>query len=170
MIEKPLHVRPARPSDEDALFNMLCLAYSENALYKMSAKKVRDMIEQGTRSRDVIIGVAESPDGKIAGSIGAYFMQWWFSDEWSICELWNFVHPDHRKSPIRYGVELIQYGKWLAENMKMPLHMGILTATRMEAKVKMYKRQLNQSGAIFIYNAGSASGPLAHSNLAEALV
>lgn len=169
-MEKPQHIRAARPSDEEDLYDLLCMAYSENAVFKMSEKKVRAMIEAGTRDRNVVIGVAESPDGKIAGSIGAIFSQWWFTDEWHIDECWNFVHPDYRRSDIRYGAELIKYAKWIADNMQMPLHMGIITTERMEAKIKMYKRQMPQTGAFFMYNMKSAGGPLSRSSVALAEV
>ncbi len=158
MTERPTNVRAVRPEDEDALFDLLCLLYDENAPFKMSEKKVRHMIAGGSRDKEVIIGVIEE-NGKLVASVGAVFEQWWHTDDWHIGEMWNFVHPDHRKTS--YAKDLINYMKWIAETMDMSLHMGIITATKMEAKIRLYRRQMLPVGALFIHNLKSAGGPLA---------
>ena len=159
MTEKPSTIRPALPSDEDEIFTLLCLAYRENAPFTMSEKKVRDKIEMGAREKTIIIGVSIEDD-VVAGSVGASFSQDWYSDDWYIGEMWNFVHPDYRKSDIRHGKNQIQYLKWLSENMEMALSMGILTSTRLEAKIRMYGREMEQVGALFVYNSQAALGPI----------
>ncbi len=98
-------------------------------------------------------------DGKIIASVGALFAQWWHTDDWHIDEMWNFVHPDYRKST--YAKDLITYMKWIAEQMGMSLHMGIITATKMEAKIRLYRRQITPVGALFVHNIQAAGGPLA---------
>lgn len=163
MTERPSTVRPATPKDEDALFELLCMAYKENAPFVMSEKKVRNAVHLGCCERAIIIGVSEE-NGKIAGSVGASFSQDWYSDDWYIGEMWNFVHPDHRKGDIRHGKNQIQYCKWLSENMNMALSMGILTSTRLEAKVRMYSREMEQVGALFVYNSQVALGPIGGGN------
>lgn len=159
MIEKSASVRPVKIGDEDKLFSLLALAHSENAPYIMSERKVRNFIHDAACDREIIIGVIDAPDGSIAGSIGAIFSQFWYTDDWHIEECWNYVHPDHRHS--KHAKDLIHYIKWIAENMNMPAHIGIMTATRMEAKIKFYQRQMPQVGAAFAYNMKSASGPIA---------
>lgn len=159
MTDKPLNVRAARPEDEDNIFKLLCLLYDENAPFQMSEKKVRRMIAEGARDRSVIIGVIDAPDGTIAGSVGALFAQWWHTEDWHIDEMWNFVHPEHRKSS--YARDLISYMKWVSERMEMSLHMGIITATKMEAKIRLYRRQMLPVGALFVHNIKAAGGPLA---------
>lgn len=166
MTEKPLSVRPARMGDEDNIFNLLCLAYKENAPFAMSDKKVRAIIEHATHGKEVIVGVIDAPDGTIAASVGGLFTQWWYTDDFHIDELWNFVHSDHRRSA--HAKELISFMKWVAENMNMALHMGVLTTTRVEAKVRLYGRQMQQTGAFFMHNLKAGGGPLADEVLGEA--
>jgi hypothetical protein len=166
MTERPVRIRPATQGDENSLFDLLCMAYGENASFAMSEKKVKAMIEAGTREKGVIIGVADAPDGSgLAGSIGAVFTQWWYTDDWHIDECWNYVHPDHRKGinkqPAGYGSDLIKYMKWVAEQMNMALHLGILTNKRTKAKIRMYESHMPQVGAFFIHNLQSCNGPLA---------
>ncbi len=161
MIAKPSNVRPAQVQDSEKLFAFLNVAYLDNAPYRINEKKVRNFIAEGAADKVVIIGLIDAPDkDMIAGSIGAVFSQFWYTDDWHIDECWNFVHPDYRKST--YAKDLISYGKWIAESMGMPAHIGILTATRMEPKIRLYRRQdLTQVGALFAYNMATAHGPIA---------
>lgn len=161
MTDRPLNVRPADVKDEENLFALLCMAYKENAPYRINPNKVRLMISSAARDREVIIGVIDAPDGsgRIAASVGAMFSQWWYTDDWHIEDCWNFVHPDYRKST--FAKDLLNYSKWLSEQMKMPLHIGILTADRMESKIRFFSRQLLQVGASFAYNMDAGHGPIA---------
>jgi len=173
MTEKPVNVRPARPEDAQKIYDLLMFLYAENAPFKMSEKKVREMIKRGTDDREIILGVIDAPDGTIAGSVGATFEQWWHTDDWHIGEMWNFVHPNHRhqalnqykengeKAPVSYAAALINYMKWISEQMNMSLHMGIITGTKMEAKIRLYRRQMQPVGALFVHNIQAAGGPLA---------
>lgn len=176
MTDKPYNVRPARVGDEDNIYNLLMLLYAENAPFHMSEKKVRHVIAEGVRDREVIIGVIDALDGTIAGSIGGLFAQWWHTEDWHIDEMWNFVHPDYRSIPenrfrpngekdrVSYAVALIDYMKWISEHMNMSLHMGIITATKMEAKIRLYRRQMQHVGALFVHNIQAAGGPLAENS------
>lgn len=161
MTERPMNVRPAEERDEENLFAILCMAYKENAPYKINPNKVRLMISAASRDKDVIIGVIDAPDGsgRIAATVGAMFSQWWYTDDWHIEDCWNYVHPEYRKST--FAKDLLNYSKWIAEKMSMPLHVGILTAERMESKVRFFARQMPQVGASFVYNMEAASGPIA---------
>src|ERR1700733_2660670 len=159
MTQKPESVRAVKPGDENKLFDLLMMAYRENAPYTINAHKVKMTIAEAARDSSVIVGVIDSPDGKsLSGSVGGFFSQWWYTDDWHIEECWNFVHPDHRRS--KYAINLIDYMKWISENMPMPLHMGILTSTRMEAKTRLYKRQMPMVGAAFGYNMEMCKGPI----------
>ena len=159
MTEKPLNVRPAQRGDEKNLFDFLCVAHKENGVYSMNEKKVCEMINAGAQDRETIIGIIDAPDGTIAASFGGYFAQWWYTDEWHIEECWDFVHPDHRRSS--YAKDILQYSKWLSDQMKMPIHNGIMTASRFEAKTRLFRRQMPQVGAAFAYNLQYAKGPIA---------
>lgn len=161
MTERPLNVRPAEEKDEENLFAFLCLAYKENAPYAISPERVRLMVSSATRDKDVIIGIIDAPDGsgRIAASVGAMFANFWYTEQFHIEDLWNFVQPEYRKST--YAKDLLNYSKWLSENMKMPLHIGILTGDRLEAKTRFFSRHLPQVGAAFVYNMKVAGGPVA---------
>lgn len=143
-------VRMAKPGDENAIFKMLCLAQKENGIFSMSERKVRDFIRQATEQRGGIIGIIE---GKhyIEASIGLIVENWWYTDQWSIGERWNFVHPNHRKSD--HAKKLIEFAKWCSDSMQLDLEMGVISNERTEAKIRLYRRQMPMVGAFFMYKA-----------------
>lgn len=156
MIPDLLTPRLAGPADADSLFNLCCSLWEENGLFKMSEVKVRRFIECATdpnsrRQNDPIsiIGVIGEP-GKIEASLALAVVQNWYSDDWHVEELWNFVRPDKRKSC--HAKSLIEYSKKTAQELGLPLMIGILSADRTEGKIRMYSRQLGApSGAYFVW-------------------
>ena len=162
MIEKPKNIRIATYGDEDKLFKFIEAGHSESALYPMSPYKVNQYIDEAiARTRPIIIGIIDSPTkNEIAASMCIVYEQLWYTDEWHLAELWNNVRPDYRKT--NYAKDLIQFGKWVSDTAAKALNIGIVTTERMEAKIRMYRRQrLQQTGAYFIYNIDMAHGPAA---------
>ena len=157
MTDKPVNVRIATPNDEQELFKLLTeKLYYENGAFSVSPQKVVESIQHATRGQGGIIGIIDG-DGEIAGSIGMRLGNFWYSDDWHIEELWNFVGEDYRRS--EYAKNLIQFGKWAAETMKLVLNIDIISTHRTEAKVSLYSRQLTPVGCFFMHNLEVAKGP-----------
>lgn len=162
MTIKPPNVRIAQHGDENALYHFIEAGAQESAIYPMSGYKVNQFIDASiARTHPIVIGIIDSPDGKeIAASMCIVYEQLWYTDEWHLSELWNNVRPDYRKT--NYAKDLIQFGKWVSDTAVKALNIGIVTTERMEAKIRLYRRQsLQQTGAYFIYNIGLAHGPAA---------
>lgn len=157
MTDKPTNVRTATPSDEEALLPILLLAHQENAVMPMSNARVQEMIWNATRrgsDKDRCtgfgaMGIIDGPNG-IEGVLSLQMSRMPYSEEWHLEDICNYVHPDCRKSS--HAKNLIQFGKWLAEQMNMPLFIGILTAKRLEAKRKFYQRLVKEVGSIYVHN------------------
>lgn len=149
MTEKPEGVRIAIPADERAIFNLLALAHIENGMGGMNDEKVRKYIAFATQRQGGVIALIDGPTG-LEGCLFMMLSQRWYSDDWYWEELCNFVHPDYRRS--MHAKNLIQFGKWFAEQMHMPLFIGVLTNKRMQAKIRLYRRQITQGGAVFFHN------------------
>lgn len=149
----PSSVRVITAADEEAVYDLLMLLYAENAMASMSEAKVRGMIRRATEKQGGLIGIIEGPDG-VEASIGLILNTWWYSDEWHLEEMWTFVHPDHRKSS--HARDLIDFAKWAAEAMSVPLLMGILTQHKADAKVRLYRSMIPQVGALFVHRGGAA--------------
>ena len=161
MTTPPPIVRVARASDEDPIYNLLTEKhglYEENALFKLSKSKARMTNKYGCARHNGklgepggpqgIIGVIEE-NGKIVASIGMEFCTFWYTEDWHLSELWNFVHPDYRKS--NYADDLIDFGKWCSDQLGIPLQMGIISTHRVEGKVRLYRRKMRYVGGYFIH-------------------
>lgn len=158
----PENVRIATLADEDAIYDLLTGEgglYEENALFPLSKQKVRATIHAGCARTSGKLGEVDGPqgiigviehNGKIVATLGTGFAQFWYTEAWHLSEFWNFVHPDFRKT--NYASDLIDFGKWCAEELGLPLHMGIISTARVAAKVRLYQRKIRYVGGYFIHN------------------
>ena len=144
-------VRMGNSGDAGRIYDFLLNLYGENSVFALSERRSRESIasclnmEQGTYG---VTGLIEK-DGKIVGAVGLRPSQMWYSDDWFLDELWNFVHPDHRNSD--YAQRLIEFSQWAATRLGLPLVMGIVTKKRLAPKIRLYQRFMPQIGAYFIF-------------------
>lgn len=149
-------------ADRERLFDFVVAGHNESAMFTLSERKVRTVIEHGINPPPdhlVMIGIIDAPDGsgRIAGSLAVEYTQPWYSEDWVLYELWNNVHKDYRKST--YANDLIKFGKWVSDSTKRPLGMQIYTTERLTPKIELYRRKMNQVGALFVHNMQFATGP-----------
>lgn len=162
--KKPENVRIARPVDERKIFDLLLLLYDENAIFPMVDEEVIATINRGVNNDAGMIGVIEK-NGEIIGTTGLFLEKYWYTNTWYLSEYWNFVHPDYRRTNEDgsvYAHDLIDFAKWVNENMGVVLSMGIISTHRTQAKVRLYGRKLTQVGAFFMN--GLTSGQLIDTN------
>lgn len=153
----PSIVRRATPDDKPELWRLLRLLWSENALFPISNEKVDYYLDrllnpveipsydQGPRGVIGVIGRQGALEGMIILIIGTQ----WYSCEWSLDELSNFVDPEHRRS--NHAKELISYAKNASDELGVRLVIGVLSTIRTAAKVRLYEQQLQAAGAFFIH-------------------
>lgn len=143
-------VRLADARDEEGVL-MLCRELAnENAVFPISETKVREKLWRAFNRQLAICGVI----GDVGDLKACIFLEIdcpWYSDKFGLSELWNFVHPDHRRSD--YAKILIDFAKKCAVDLNLPLQIGIFSNERTEAKVRLYARRLGKpAGAFFLYN------------------
>lgn len=155
----PSIVRRATPADREGVWKLFKLLHQENGVFTLSERKLNWLLDrilnpdaiadddQGLRG---FMGVIGPPDA-LEGFILLVISQNWYSDDFHLEELANFVHPDHRKS--NHAKTLLSYSRHLADHTAIPLLIGIISNERTAAKVRLYKRQLPEAGAFFLYGA-----------------
>ncbi len=147
-------VRVADPSDEEELMAMCRNLHAENGAFSMSEEKVRALLWRAFNRQDGLIGVIGA-SGRLEGSIYLLIDQLWYSNDWCLLELWNYVLPAYRRST--NAKELIAFAKKCSEALRLPLFIGILSNEQTEAKVRLYRRQLGTpAGAFFL--VGTTTG------------
>lgn len=124
--------------------------HAENAMFKMNESKVSKMLDRAFDGGGAIIG-ALGPTGAIQGSIHLVISSFWYTDEYSLEELYSFVLPQYRKS--ENAKHLITFAKRCSTELGIPLVIGVVSNIRTRAKVGLYSRQLSEPvGAYFAYN------------------
>ena len=142
-------VRLARVGDENAIFELCKQLHEENGLFDMDDESVMTVIKSATSGNGGIIGIIDGEDG-LEGIICLIIDKFWYSKEWFLCELFNFVPNKYRRST--RAKSLLAFGKKCSDEMHLPLVIGIISNIRTEAKIKLYERQLPKAGAFFVYN------------------
>lgn len=146
----------ARPDDEDEIFKMLLELHQENGVFNVDEQKVREVIRGATQQRDGEFGLIGLIRGdRIEGSVGLTLTQWWYTSDWCLQEHWCFVHVDFRRQ--NHARRLVDFAKWCADRMSVPLSMGIMSTTRTEAKERLYRRKLTPVGGLFMHRG---DGPI----------
>jgi len=147
------NVEIATPDDENLIVDMFRLMHEENGIFSLSEEKVRNIVRNAASNKGGIIGLIKGEDS-LEGMISLVIEQLWYSDEWFLSELFNFVHPDFRRSP--RVKSLLSFAKKCSTELKLPLVIGVVSNQRTEAKVKLYERQFPKAGAFFMYNGDYA--------------
>lgn len=161
----PSIVRRAVAADYDGVWELFRLLHAENALLSMSKPKIDWMLDRIFRADQLpqndlglrgYMGVIGPLGGQLEGFILLTISSFWYSDDIILEEYANFVHPDYRKS--NHAKTLVSYAKYLADRISVPLLIGIISNTRTAAKVRLYRRQLPEAGAFFVYNSNKFRG------------
>ena len=141
-------VRLATPADEDGIMSMCRELHAENGPHPLDEDKLRDMLRRAFDRQGGIVAVIGPPDD-LRGCIYLSLEPVWFSQDYQLSELFNFVRPEHRRSG--YAKALILYAKQCADALGIDLMIGVLSNIRMEAKVRLYGRLVPKAGEFFVY-------------------
>lgn len=145
---QPSVVRLATHEDEAELMKLCRMLHEENGLFPMEEDMVKETLNKGFNRKGGVIGVIGRP-GALEGMIYMEVGNFWYSKQPHLMELFNFVHPEHRRSS--HAKALIEFAKKCAgEDVRLVI--GIISNERTQAKIKLYERQLGkQAGAFFVY-------------------
>lgn len=94
----------------------------------------------------VAFGVED--EGKLVGSLGLHRTSPWYSDSEYLADGWFYVLPEYRKTGV--GKMLIDEAKKFAEEVKLPLIIGVFTSEDADTKAQvMQKLGLTMVGGLF---------------------
>lgn len=149
-------VEIAKPEDRDEVERLCMGVHTENGLLPLSEKRMRNILDGAFNRDGGIIGVIRDDNKPVAGIL-LQIEQIYYTEAWCLTELFNFVDPNHRRS--NYARSLIMFAERCADDLKIPLIIGILSDHRTEAKVRLYEQVLGpRSGAYWVYGRQYALG------------
>jgi hypothetical protein len=150
-------VRLAGVRDEPAILDLLLADLEENAtaIAPPDIKRITTLIEVGTRQRGGFTLVIDGPSGEPVAVAILMPDAWWWSTVLYLREIVLYVSPEARNG--HAGADLLNYEKWLADRMsesqgeRIYLLSGVTGTKRIDAKMRLYSRSMNQIGAFYIY-------------------
>lgn len=144
--------------DRGAVLEMCHRLWEENGLFSFNERKVLEVLDSCLEGSGSIVGVIKR-DGVIEASTGLSISEFYYTDDWHLAELWNFVDAPYRRS--RNAEALIAFGMACSDKMKIPYFTGIITNRQMAGKVRLYRRLLGYpTGAFFVHGAKWKSEPM----------
>lgn len=122
--------------------------------------KVRGVVQRLIQRQFGVVGVIRGRDC-IEASCGLILSKMWYSDDWHLEDLWCFVGEAYRRSA--HAKHLIEFAKKYSTDLSawstrqgekpIPLLMAVMSNDQTAAKVRLYKRQLPEAGAMFLFNS-----------------
>lgn len=162
-MSEDLKVRLGTPADEEAILELALRAWEENGINDVNPMKMLAMIRPALYLWQGLVGIIGEPGGKIEGAVLLRLSQMWYSDSWMIEEKAIFVDPEYRSAKGGRARKLCEFSKKVADDLGIPLIIGVLSNQRTEAKIRLYERQFGApAGAFFLYNVQTG-----HENMTE---
>jgi len=159
-MSEEVKVRVGVPEDLHACMDLFLKANEENGLAKMDENKLINMVWPSLHCDGGMVGVIGSVGKPLEGVVLLRIEELWYTQEPVIAEKLVFVHPDYRNAKGGRAAKLCEFAKRVSDEMQMPLIIGVISNTRTESKIKMYKRLIGEpAGAFFVY--GGKTGQFA---------
>jgi GNAT superfamily N-acetyltransferase len=155
-----LEIRLATTDDMDEVMKLAITACKENAFLNASAAALASEIWPALAGDHGLCPVIGKPGGAIEGlallRIGA---MWYAPDEVVLEEKCIFIYPEFRSAKGGRARKLVEFSKQAADQLGIPLIVGIMSNTKTEAKCRLYRRILGEpSGAFWLHGARAAPG------------
>lgn len=162
-ISDSLQIRLATTDDMSEVMKLAITACEENGFLNASAVLLAKEIWPALCQDHGLCPVIGPPGGPIQGLALLRVGAMWYSEQTVVEEKAIFVYPEFRSAKGGRARRLCEYSKHVADSLGIPLLIGILSNTRTEGKVRMYKRIFGEpAGAFFLYGARSEPGHEVH--------
>lgn len=148
MSENPT-VIGATLSDLPEFMRLFKIMHAENGMFDLDEDCVRETFNRAVKNKEGVIGLIKGPLGDVRAMLFLLVTRYYYTQQFHLEELFNFVSPEFRKT--NYADTLLRYAIHCQKQLSIPLVIGVLTGSRMEAKVRLYRRRLGMpSGAFFV--------------------
>jgi hypothetical protein len=147
-----LKVWVGTPEDVYDIMELALAACNENGFVQPNPERLLGEIWPALNRDKGIVGIVGVPGQKPQGAILLRIGNIWYSDEAILEERAVFIHPDFRAVKGGRARKLCEFGKKVADELGIPLTIGVLSNHRTEGKIRMYERIFGKaSGAYFLY-------------------
>jgi hypothetical protein len=153
------HVRVATREEVHAVMDLALMGCAENEFMPHDETLVLNDVWAALTLDKGIVGCIGPVGGPLEGAVLLRVGNIWYSRQPHIEERAIFVHPSYRSARGGRAARLAEFSMYIADRLGMPLTIGVLSANRVEAKVRLYSRVMGKpAGAYWIYWPGSRAG------------
>lgn len=148
-------VRIGTPEDVHAVMALAEQGGEENGFVRFDlGKMLQNEIWPALNRHYGIIGVIGPVGGPLEGAVLLRVITTWYSNDPVIEERAIFVAPEYRSAKGGRAARLCEFSKKVAQELDMPLMIGVLSNSRTSGKIRLYERQFGpMAGAYFLFNA-----------------
>jgi GNAT superfamily N-acetyltransferase len=147
-----LKVWVGKPEDVHDMMDLAMAACAENGFVSPNPLRLLNEIWPSLNRDRGIMGIVGVPGEKPQGAILLRIGNIWYSDDDILEERAVFIHPDFRAAKGGRARKLCEFAKKVADELGMPLTIGVLSSHRTAGKIRLYERIFGQpSGAYFLY-------------------
>ena len=162
MSHDDLKVWVGKPDDIDDMMELALLACAENGFVDPNPLRLLAELWPALNREKGIVGMVGIPGEKPQGAILLRIGQIWYSDQEILEERAVFIHPEYRSAKGGRARKLCDFSKKVADELGMPLTIGVLSNQRTTGKIRMYERIFGApAGAYFLYGTRTGAAQAA---------
>jgi GNAT superfamily N-acetyltransferase len=165
-----LKLRLGTPADMSEVMSLAIDAAKENGLVNASQLLLAKTIWPCLNQDHGIVGCIQSKKGeRIEGIVVLQVGTLFYSDEPALEEKVVFVHPEYRAAKVGRARKLCEFSKSVADDLGLPLIIGVFSSVETQAKIGLYKRIFGEpAGLYFLYGGTTGNRDVkTNNNLSE---
>jgi len=152
-MEEQTEIRIGTVADVHDIMSQLSNTYEEMGFSNISPEKVLREVYSALSLDRGIFGLIGKPGETIQAGVLLRIGNPWYSDDNVVEERGIFVHPKYRSGRLGLARKLCDFSKKFADDMGLPLIVGIQSTSKIAPKIRLYERAFGeQRGAFFVYN------------------
>ena len=154
-------VRLGVAADFEEMMRLAVAATEENAFVVPDLAMLANQVWASLTMQRGAVGVIGSKvGGPLEGAILLNIGPVWYSAEPVLEEKAIYVDPEFRAAKGGRARKLAEFAKVMAENLELPLAIGVWSNERTKAKIRLYERTFGPpAGVYFLYNAKTGIPP-----------
>lgn len=130
------------------------IMHGECGMFDLDENCIVETFNRAVKNKEGVIGLIKGERGDIRAMLYLLITRYYYTQQFHLEELFNFVAPEFRKT--NYADVLLKYADHCQKMLGIPLVIGVMTNSRMEAKVRKYRRHFGMpAGAFFVHGAPS---------------